>query len=196
MNKSRLWLATALLMTTVLFEGCKPGNKQNQLQTETALVNILQVDDVLKQAAALAGDTIEAEGICTHICAHGGGKIFLMGSDDKQTIRIEAGKEFGKFKPETVNNIVRVKGTLVEERIDETYLAQWEERLKAQTEEKHGKGEAGCSSEQKARGENTSNTQEERIANFRKRITERQAQEGKAYLSFYHINATEYSIQE
>ena len=56
-----------------------------------------------------------------------------MGSDDTQTIRVEAGEKIGSFKQETVNNIVRVKGKLVEDRIDEAYLAQWEEMLKSQT---------------------------------------------------------------
>ena len=39
----------------------------------------------------------------------------------------------------------------MEDRIDEAYLAQWEEMLKSQTAPKHGNDEAGCSSEQKAK---------------------------------------------
>ena len=40
-----------------------------------------------------------------------------MGTDDTQVIRIEAGEKIGSFKPECVNNVVRVTGTLVEDRI-------------------------------------------------------------------------------
>lgn len=174
----------------------KQGEQTAQASAQIKTANVLEIDELLDKAGELAGKEVEAEGICTHICKHGGGKIFLMGSDDTKTIRIEAGKEFGKFKPETVNNVVRVKGMLAEQRIDEAYLIQWEEQVKAKTEEKHGDdAAAGCSTEQKARGEAPANNMKERIDNFRKRIAERKAKDGKEYLSFYHINATEYTIQ-
>lgn len=178
-------------------QSCTSKPKQTTQATAQAVTaDVLQIDDLLSKAGDLIGTEVEAEGVCTHICKHGGGKIFLMGSDDTKTIRIEAGKEFGKFKSETVNNVVRVKGTLVEQRVDEAYLTQWEEQVKAKTEEKHGdEAAAGCSTEQKARGEAPANNVAERIENFRKRIAERKANEGKEYLSFYHINATGYTIQ-
>lgn len=184
-----------LLSGSFVMQSCKSGSKSASTTQATTNTQLLQVDDVLKNAGQLTGQTVEIEGICTHICAHGGGKIFLMGSDDTHTIRIEAGSKIGKFKPETVNSVVRIKGKLVEERIDEAYLTQWEEKVKAQTAEKHGDSEAGCSSEQKARGEAVANSTSERINNFRKRIAERQAKEGKDYLSFYHIDAESYTIQ-
>ena len=92
------------------------------------------------------------------------------------------------------NSIVRVTGTLKEQRVDEAYLQQWESRLKAAAAEKHGEGEAGCSTEKKARGE-TANTPEARIADFRAKIAKRQAESGKPYLSFYYMEAANYEIQ-
>ena len=116
-----------------------------------------------------------------------------MGSSDKYTLRIESG-EIGKFDQKCVNSIVKVKGTLVEEKIDETYLLKWEETLKKQTQQNHGDSESGCSTEKKARGE-TANSTEARIAQFRKRIAEQKENNGKDYLSFYHIIAENYTIQ-
>ena len=78
-------------------------------------------------------------------------------------IRIEAGEKIGSFKPECVNNVVRVTGTLVEDRIDEAYLAEWELRLKDQIARQHGEGEAGCSAEHQARGESVASSTEKRI---------------------------------
>lgn len=193
--KKYFFIAAALLtMLSLTQQSCKSKAKESDSAAQTAATTVLQVDEVLTQAPELTGQNIEVEGICTHICAHGGGKIFLMGSDDTQNIRIEAGQEVGKFKAETVNSVVRVKGKLIEERIDEAYLTQWEEKLKAETAENHGESEAGCASEQKARGEATSNTAEQRIENFRKRIAERKEKEGKEYLSFYHVEAEGYEI--
>ena len=113
----------------------------------------MEVDNLLADAEKLTGGKVTVEGVCTHICRHGGRKIFLMGTDDTQVIRIEAGEKIGSFKPECVNNVVRVTGTLVEDRIDEAYLAEWELRLKDQIARQHGEGEAGCSAEHQARGE-------------------------------------------
>lgn len=195
--KHVLLLFVLALTAGSILTGCKSkANKQNTTTQETQQAKALEVDEVLAQADQLNGKTFTTEAICTHICAHGGGKIFLMGSDDTKTIRVEAGEKIGRFKPETVNNLVRVTGKLVEQRIDEDYLSNWEAQAKAQTDEKHGTSGQGCESEQKARGEAASNSVEERIANFRKRIAERQEKEGKNYLSFYFIEGDSYEIVE
>ncbi|MGL4520261.1 MAG: hypothetical protein ACRCUJ_11435 [Phocaeicola sp.] len=154
---------------------------------------IYQIDDVLENAASLVGKEIELEGVCTHICRHGGRKIFLMGSDDKQTIRIELGR-LERFEQKNVKSLVEVTGTVVESRIDEAYLQAWEERERAQKAEKHGESEAGCSTEMKARGE-SGNSVEDRIAQFRQRIKAEEEKTGNPYLSFYHIKATSYQIK-
>ena len=108
----------------------------------------MEIDDLLANAESLTDQEVTIEGVCTHACKHGATKIFLMGSDDTQTIRVEAAK-LGSFDTKCVNSIVRVTGTLKEQRVDEAYLQQWESRLKAAAAEKHGEGEAGCSTEKK-----------------------------------------------
>lgn len=189
--KSFLILATALVMVAC---GGNTSNKSNNEEAEAVAATAMDIDALLSSAEELAGKEVEIEGICTHICSHGGRKIFLMGSDDTKTIRIEAG-ELGAFDQKCVNSIVKVKGILNEERIDEAYLKQWEALNAAKAAEEHGDGEGGCSTEKAARGE-TGNTVEERIAGFRARIAERKAAEGKEYLSFYFVLATAYEVVE
>lgn len=157
----------------------------------------MDVDSLLTIAETRVDQPIVVEGICTHICSKGGGKLFLMGSDDTKTIRVEAGDKIGRFPQEVVNQIVTIEGILREQRIDEGYLAQWEAQAKAQTEEKHGQNGAGCDSEQKARGEATGAVStQKRIAAFRRRIADRKAAEGKEYLSFYYIDGNTYTIRK
>ena len=122
--KSFLILATALLMVAC---GGNTSNKSKgeEAQTEVA-ATAMDIDALLASAENLVGQEVDIEGICTHICSHGGRKIFLMGSDDTKTIRIESGK-LGAFDQKCVNSIVKVKGMLKEERIDEAYLKNWEE---------------------------------------------------------------------
>ncbi|MBP1614455.1 MAG: hypothetical protein H6Q13_1903 [Bacteroidetes bacterium] len=195
MKKNYMLFATAIVVA-IVFASC--GSKSQKTATgsgtEQEQSSALEVDSLLANADSLSGEEVTVEGVCTHICKHGGRKIFLMGSDDTQSIRIESGK-LEKFDQKCVNSIVRVTGTLVEERIDEAYLQNWEGQIKAQAAEKHGDGEAGCSTEKKVRGE-TDNTPEGRIANFRAKIAKRKAKNGKEYLSFYYIEASAYEIQQ
>lgn len=185
-------LSTLLLSLNSCQNKNKNKNTEDQ-QTETAT---LSVDELLDKAESLTDKTVTVEGVCTHICKHGGRKIFLMGSDDTKNIRIESTEQTGAFKQECVNSMVSVTGKLVEKRIDEDYLTKWEAEVKAKTAEKHGDGKsAGCSSEQKAQNESPANTIEARIENFRKRIAEEKEKTGKEYLSFYHIEASSYEIQ-
>lgn len=170
--------------------GGNASTKAKTRQTEAAL----EIDELLASADSLAGKTVTIEGVCTHTCRHGARKIFLMGSDDTQTVRVESG-ELGSFDPQCVNRIVRVTGTLDEQRVDEVYLAAWEEQTKAQTGEWHGTTEAGCDAEKAARQE-TGATVAERIADFRAKIAARKAAEGKDYLSFYYVTATSYEIEQ
>lgn len=189
------WSLTLLLGMTLGLASCGDDSNKSKEQTsaEEVAPAALEVDQVLADPDSLVGDTIEIEGICTHICKHGGGKIFLMGSDDTKTLRVEAGESIGSFPQETVNSIVRVTGVLVEDRIDEDYLAQWEARIADQAKETQGEG--GCAADMKANAEAEANSVRERIANFRSRIAERTEREGKPYVSLYHMEGLSYEIR-
>ena len=189
------WSLTLLLGMTLSLASCGDDSNKSKEQTSAEEVTpvALEVDQVLADPDSLVGDTIEIEGICTHICKHGGGKIFLMGSDDTKTLRVEAGESIGSFPQETVNSIVRVTGVLVEDRIDEDYLAQWEARIADQAKETQGEG--GCAADMKANAEAEANSVRERIANFRSRIAERTEREGKPYVSLYHMEGLSYEIR-
>lgn len=187
---------TFLCILALFFVLISCGQKQQSSSTETSKPSeVMQVDDLLSNAETLVGETVVVDGVCTHICRHGGKKLFLMGSDDTKTIRVEAGGDIGSFSQETVNSIVEVKGVLMEQRIDEAYLVNWETKLADQTAEKHGDDESGCAAEQKAQNEKSADTEQERIDNFRERIAERNEKEGKNYLSFYFVEAVEYTIK-
>ena len=193
MMKAKWMVAVTLIAACFTMMSCGGGKKQAQTAEEVAAMSI---DEVMAKAADLVEQTVVIEGVCTHTCSHGAKKMFLVGSDDSKTLRIEAG-ELGAFDTKVVNNVVTVKGIIKEERIDEAYLQDWEARLKAETEEKHGngEGEGGCDTEKNARGE-TANTTEGRIADFRAKIAAEKEKTGKEYLAFYHVVANSYEINE
>ena len=190
-NSFLAMVAAALMMVAC---GNNQNNKAAEEQAEVA--QAVMIDQVLAEGEALADQLIEIEGVCTHICSHSASKIFLLGENEGKTIRVEAA-ELGSFDQKCVNSIVKVKGILHEERIDEAYLQAWEERIANKTEEKHGEGdgEGGCDTEKAARSE-TANTSVERIADFRTKIAARKEADCKEYLSFYYVEAKEYEIVE
>lgn len=168
--------------------GAKNGTSQDEVQEQ------VEIDSLLDNAELFLGKEITIQGVCTHSCKHGAKKIFLMGSDDSKTIRVEAGS-LGSFDTKCLKHVVSVTGILREERIDEEYLKRWEAAVERNGGEAHGNAESGCETEKKARGE-TASTTSDRIAAFREKIEQRIASEGKDYLSFFYFEASAYEIEE
>lgn len=182
------------LASVMAFSSCN-SNKKTETENETETIQtIVTVDKLLTNAEQELDNVVLVEGVCTHICSHGGKKLFLMGDDDSKTIRVEASDDIGAFKPESVNSIVKVKGTLKEERIDEAYLTQWEARLAEGVVDEHGEDGEGCATELKAQGQEELDSETARIKDFREKIAVRNETEGKNYLSFYYVEAIEYTI--
>lgn len=123
----------AALAAVIGLASCsKPAEKQETVYT---------IDQVYDQAESLVGDTITFQGMCTHLCKHGGRKAFLMGSDESRILRVE-GAEMGNFDAACINNVVRVKGVLnAFEYVPET---------NDDPAEKHGTDGQGCETEKKA----------------------------------------------
>lgn len=191
----RFFIIATAAAACMCMTGCNNNGEKNTTSQTVAETtpSIMEVDGLLAEADSLAGTEVTFQGVCTHTCKHGARKIFVMGSDDTQVIRVEAGK-LGAFSQDCVNNIVTITGILKEQRVDEAYLQNWEAQAKAQTDEQHGDSEAGCDTEKSARGE-TGNSVAERIADFRRRIAEENAKSGKNYLSFYYVEAVSYEIE-
>lgn len=172
-----------IFWVAAIFLGSCSGNQADKT---------LGVDKLLTDAELLTGQIVTVEAVCTHVCSKSGMKLFLNDGGD-QTVRVESNSTIGKFDKEAVDKTVRVRGTLVEERIDEAYYQKLEEEIRNNTLTSHGEG---CETEQKAEGVATGSSEMERVNNFRARITERKTAEGKDYLSFYHIAAVSYKVVE
>lgn len=190
--KTKFFLVMAMM--ALVFSSCGNSTSTNNSEVAEEVATAMSIDDLLAQADSLAGQEVEFEGICTHTCKHGATKIFMMGSDDTKTIRVEAAK-LGSFDQKCINSIVHIKGILCEERVDEAYLQRWEAQAAAAQAEHHGETEAGCDTEKAARGE-TGNSVAERIADFRTKIAAQKEATGKEYLSFYFVEALAYEVVE
>ena len=161
-------------------------------EADTVEVAPLTVDEVFASASELLGDTIEVEGVCSHLCKHGGTKAFLLGNDSTALLRCQATAEMGgAFAPDCVGDTLTVKGVVCESRIGEAEVAAMEARMAAADSAQQAN--QACDTEKKAQGQEGLNSFEARMADYRAKIAARQEAEGKDYLSFYYIEALSYT---
>lgn len=185
--------AVAMAFACVACGNNKPAEATEGENAEVVTTTAMEIDDVLAQADSLVNQEITFQGVCTHACKHGATKIFMMGSDDTKTIRVEAG-ELGAFDTKCVSSLVEVTGKLVENRIDEAAIVKMEAAYKDNTAKQHGDGKAGCDSEKKALGVK-GNTFEEKMADMRAKIASNKEKYGKEYISDYYVVASKYEIK-
>lgn len=194
-----LWAISALVAMAAT--SCSGKSTSEATDSET-----VTVDSILANPEAYVGKTVTVEGVVSHLCKHGGRKAFLLGSDDNTMIRCDATAEMGNvFPQETIHQPLRVTGTVVESRLDEAAIREMEAARQGQVEriaEQQGEEEAanfenalaGCETERKAAGQAELETFTAQMADYRRRIAERDSLEGKPYLSTYFIQATAYEI--
>lgn len=127
MNRTRFFPQLLVLSVTLLLFADCAGNRRP-----------MNVDELMMNAEALAGETVIVEGLCTHVCTKSGMKLFLQGTDKTQTLRAESDATLGKFDPASVEKNVRVRGKLVEEQISDNSPVS------------HGEEGEGCETEQAA----------------------------------------------
>ena len=92
--KTRQLLVASMALVALTLSACS-GNSKNTASAENTEVQtaaVMSVDDLLARADSLVGQQVNFQGVCTHTCKHGATKMFMMGSDDTKTIRVEAGK--------------------------------------------------------------------------------------------------------
>lgn len=203
--KKNILISLAVAASAILYS-C--GNSSSNSAQETADdTSAMTVDQVLSDAQQLVGDTITVEGVCSHLCKHGGRKAFVLGSADSLLLRCEAFPVMGTpFSNDAVHKPIAVKGILKEERVDENTVAEMEHQYATlnsqndaadqfnETTEKAAEPTGGCDTERAARGQQQLNSLADRIADYRARIAARNEKEGKAYLSFYYLEAISYEI--
>ena len=193
---------TLLAFVCMIMISC--GGSSNGSSTDSS-TTALNVDEVLANPDNYLGDTIVIEGVCSHLCAHGGKKAFIAGSADSIMLRCEAFPLMGEpFPKSVVRRPLQVKGILREERVDENTIQEMirrnEEAQAAAnvngelTDATPAKAESGCATERTAKGQRNLTTFEERINDFRTKIAARQEKEGKPYLSYYFLEASSYEV--
>lgn len=178
-----------LIFILLLFMGitaCSGQKSDKEKQTEEA-VSEVSVGNFKTIAADYVGKTVVIRGTADHICKHDGKKLFLIDANSEGRVKVITGDEMAAFDAANEGLDFIVTGTVVETIVDEAYLKEWEEELKAEGAEDphledghHHEGEDHHSNEEAYK----------QIARYR----EMMAEKGVDKLSFYHIVAKSYEI--
>lgn len=192
MKLKTILVALVAIVAVGIVSCTKTQNAEETVCCENCTVS---VDSLMANAANMVGDTITVEGVCSHLCAHGGRKAFLLGVDSTLILRCEATPEMGgAFSPESVGKTLKVTGVVCEQRIGEEEVAAMEARYAEAS--KAEKTHEACDTEKKAQGQEGLNTFEDRMADYRAKIAARNEAEGKNYLSFYYLESLSYDMDQ
>lgn len=195
-------LSILVIACVAIFSAC--GSKSTSAAGENTESESITVDEVLADADSYVGDTINVEGVCSHLCAHGAMKAFIAGSSDTVMLRCEANPHIGEpFPVRLVRRPVQIKGILAEQRIDSAAVDNMEEQYKAALAKAEAEGKnatetghegGACATERTAHGQANITDFNARMEDYRQKIAARNQKEGKPYLSFYYLEAVSYDM--
>ncbi len=124
------------------------------------------------------GKLVEVEGIVDHVCAHSGKRIFIVGENPEDRVKIEAG-DLGTFDMALMGSKVKVQAVGAVMKIDSAYLDNWASEVNAEDSPQN------CSEEQKEMAGKEHDTAMAQIIELRRQVAESE----KGYLPVCSLEA-------
>lgn len=88
-------ILTILFILVIVSASCNNQNKNEGGTTESQ--SLVTVEDFYANPDEYIGKVITVKGLVTHVCKHGGQKLFISGSGDTDALRIDVGTEIPEF---------------------------------------------------------------------------------------------------
>jgi hypothetical protein len=180
MPRNLATLALACVLALAL-AGC--GGQDTDQATETVEVTI---PGFLASPDKYVGQAIALTGTVDHVCKHGGKRMFIMGDDPAQRVKIESGAEISAFDRMLEGSRVHVTGVVRVQEMDRAYLDSWEAEVEAAGDD-HAEPEGEDHDHDHAADEHHS-SELRQIANYRQQLQE----SGEESLRFYHLDCLSY----
>jgi len=174
-------LLPLFILGLVFAVSCNQGVKE--VAEETAADTIyLAVATFEADAPDNVDKHVWIEGTVYHTCKHGGKRMFIVDENDSVMVEVTAGSDVVTFEESFEGSRVNVFGILVEERVDEQYLNEWEAEVMKPEEEDH---EAGLHEGTIGHEDHSKEDKLAQINNLREQLKK----SGKEFLAFYSIEA-------
>ena len=123
-----------VLLSVVLFvASC--GNAPEKSKVNSEATTQISVNDFYANPEQYLDSDVTVKGLVTHVCKHGGQKLFIVGSEDGEPLRIDVGESIPEFAIEMEGTEAEFTGKIV--LMDEETIAAFE----AEHEQNHA-GEA------------------------------------------------------
>lgn len=163
------------------------GTSEKKSKESASEARVITVDEFWANPDEFVGSEVIITGRVVHVCQHGGKRMFIIGDESEDRLQIKATDEVTEFPIELEGSLVEIRGIADELRIDEQYLRNWENELKAENPESELKIHRG--EEGHEHGEGDINAELEQINSYRQMLAEQQ----KEYLSFYSIKCKSFT---
>ncbi len=102
-----------ILLVFALFVCCK-NNSKTAVQNVPGR-NITSVDSLLQFADSFVGKTVMTKGMVSHVCRVSGKKLFIMGKNPDQMIKVTTGDNISQFDVALEGSQILVTGELLKE---------------------------------------------------------------------------------
>lgn len=188
MKKNLLGLSILLLLVF----SCSNLKQKTTDDNTSGNLSVLTVEEFQEVAPTIVDQEVSITGRVTHVCRHGGQRLFITGDSTDQTVRITTGENISEFDVALEGSIITVRGILKELIIDETYLAEWEMEVLEGTGGEGSGHQAGLDEHQKQQAEMEEGDPLASIQSLRDEI----AASGKDHLSDYWVETIELTVNE
>lgn len=196
---------TFLALLSLLSWSCC-DNSQDMVQYPVDTLEV-SIEQLLVSPEAYVNRLVRVSANCTHVCQGAGRKAFLTPSQGDGILKCVALAQMnGQFEDKCQGRPITVVGIFREERIDENAIEKLIEDRNTQKELLRREGiisdtakcQLGtahdCDTEKHSQGQDTITSFNSQIQDYRNRILERKQTAGLPYISFYHLDASGYSV--
>jgi hypothetical protein len=99
-----------LILLSVLFLLGSCNNKPETAENDTEATVEITLEELYANPYQYLDKEVSIAGLVTHVCKHGGQKLFIAGNDENSSIRIEVGKDITEFDTNMEGTEAEFKG--------------------------------------------------------------------------------------
>ena len=122
----------------MIFTACNQSVDQESAANKDQV--LVSINQFYEHPEEFVGKEVTISGLVTHVCKHGGQKLFITGSESGEALRIDVGKNIPEFDIEMEGSEATFTGKIYV--MDEGFVAQ----AKAEDKEHH-ENEEDCAAE-------------------------------------------------
>ena len=178
--------ALGIIAIAALLHSC--GTKQSETENTAEKIS---VDNLMASIDNHIDKDMLVCGTVSHVCSHGGKRLFLIGENPDNAIKVIPNDEIGVFSKELEGSFVHVYGKVQELKIDEAYISNMENEMAEGIESEAAHTHDGTHDEEHKHA-GLDSTQIQKIAEMRQEVADSE----KGYISQYWIEATKIETTE